>query len=184
MLITTALLLSMQTASAMETPVQNVSTPHDAVLRNFTEQLHEQFADASQNRWSIPLGGEDSPALIPMITAERRSQNDSDEFSALGIGLELETSPMAFRSISRLSLIVSYDQETVIMRPSGSGVSALTRVAGEVGVADGFAGIGMSLNKHGAVTAGYIRQEREIRFGENSWEAESSFVGLTYRQAW
>lgn len=184
MLIQTALLLSLQTASAMDTPVLNVTNSHDAVLRNFTEQLHGQFAETSQNRWSIPLGGEDSPALIPMISAERRSENDSDDLSALGIGLELETNPLAFRSISRLSLIVSYDQETVIMRPGGGGVSALTRVAGEVGVADGFAGIGMSLNTHGAVTAGYIRQEREIRFGENSWEAEASFVGLTYRQAW
>ena len=184
MFVTTALLLSMQTATAADLPVQNVSTTHDAVLRNFTEQLHAEFADSSQTRWSIPLGGEHSPSLIPKISAERGSRNDSDELSALGIGLELETNPLAFRSISRLSLIVSYDQETVIMRPGGGGVSALTRVAGEVGVADGFAGIGMSLNDHGAVTAGYIRQEREIRFGENSWEAESSFVGLTYRQAW
>lgn len=184
MLITTALLLSMQTATVVHTPAQSGSIADETVLRNFTEQLNEQFADPSQDRWSIPLGGEDSPALIPMISAQRTSQNDSDELSALGIGLELETNPMAFRSISRLSLIVSYDQETVIMRPGGGGVSALTRVAGEVGVEDGFAGIGMSLNEHGAVTAGYIRQEREIRFGENSWEAESSFVGLTYRQAW
>lgn len=184
MLISTAILLSMQTASAVSTPAQSASIADETVLRNFTEQLHEQFAEPSQNRWSIPLGGEDSPALIPMISAERTSPSDSDELSALGVGLELETNPLAFRSISRLSLIVSYDQETVIMRPGGGGVSALTRVAGEVGVADGFAGIGMSLNEHGAVTAGYIRQEREIRFGENSWEAESSFVGLTYRQAW
>ena len=163
MLISTALLLSMQTANAVNMPSQTVSMADETVLRSFTEQLNEQFVDPSEDRWSIPLG---------------------DELSALGVGLELETNPMAFRSISRLSLIVSYDQETVIMRPGGGGVSALTRVAGEVGVADGFAGIGMSLNEHGAVTAGYIRQEREIRFGENSWEAESSFVGLTYRQAW
>lgn len=184
MLISTALLLSMQTANAVNMPSQTVSMADETVLRSFTEQLNEQFVDPSEDRWSIPLGGEDSPALIPMISAQRTSRNDSDELSALGVGLELETNPMAFRSISRLSLIVSYDQETVIMRPGGGGVSALTRVAGEVGVADGFAGIGMSLNEHGAVTAGYIRQEREIRFGENSWEAESSFVGLTYRQAW
>lgn len=184
MFVTTALLLTLQTATAADVNALRPAQAPDAILRNFTDQLHAEFGDTSQSSWSIPLGGEHSPSLIPMISAQNESRNDSDELSALGVGLELETNPLAFRSISRLSLIVSYDQETVIMRPGGGGVSALTRVAGEVGVADGFAGIGMSLNEHGAVTAGYIRQERKIRFGENSWEAESSFVGLTYRQAW
>ena len=184
MFVTTALLLTMQTAPLPDVQDHPPVAAPDAILRNFSAQLHSDFGDASESRWSIPLGGEHSPSLVPTLSAQNESRNDSDELSALGIGLELETSPLAFRSISRLSLIVSYDQETVIMRPGGGGVSALTRVAGEVGVADGFAGIGMSLNEHGALTAGYIRQEREIRFGENSWEAESSFVGLTYRQAW
>lgn len=184
MFVTTALLLTMQTATVPGVQDPGPEPESRLVLRNFTDQLRAEFGDTSQSSWSIPLGGEDSPSLVPSLSAQNESRNDSDELSALGIGLELETSPLAFRSIRRLSLIVSYDQETVIMRPGGGGVSALTRVAGEVGVADGFAGIGMSLSEHGALTAGYIRQEREIRFGENSWEAESSFVGLTYRQAW
>ena len=182
MLITTAAILTLQSAAGVPMPSTPVS--NDTVLRNFTAQLHADYAETSQNHWSIPLGGERSPALIPSLSAQSVSRNDSDELSALGVSLELGTSPLAFRSISRLSLIVSYDQETVIMRPGGGGVSALTRVAGEVGVADGFAGVGMSLNDNGALTAGYIRQAREIRFGENSWSAESSFVGMTYRQAW
>lgn len=184
MFVSTALLLTLQTATVADLPVQRPDNTSAVILRNFTEQMHAEFGDTAQSSWAIPLGGDDSASLIPTLSAQNESRNDSDELSALGIGLELETSPLAFRSISRLSLIVSYDQETVIMRPGGGGVSALTRVAGEVGVADGFAGIGMSLNEHGAVTAGYIRQERRIQFGENSWEADSSFVGLTYRQAW
>lgn len=184
MFVSTAILLALQTTPVADLTVQRPGHGSAVVLRNFSEQMHAEFGDTSQSSWSIPLGGEDSASLIPTLSAQNESRNDSDELSALGIGLELETSPLAFRSISRLSLIVSYDQETVIMRPGGGGVSALTRVAGEVGVADGFAGIGMSLNEHGAVTAGYIRQERRIQFGENSWEADSSFVGLTYRQAW
>ncbi len=184
MFVTTAILLAMQGAPVTDARVPTPAPSTKAILRSFTEQLHAEFGDASQSRWAVPLGGEHSPTLIPIVSAQNESLNDSDELSALGVGLELETSPIAFRSISRLSLIVSYDQETVIMRPGGGGVSALTRVAGEVGVADGFAGIGMSMNNNGALTAGYIRQERQIQFGENSWEAESSYVGLTYRQAW
>ncbi|WP_439637199.1 hypothetical protein [Oceanicaulis sp.] len=178
MFATTAVLLALQAAH-----ISDVHVPAP-VLSNFAEQLQAEFQDTGDSAWSIPLGGADSAALIPTLSAQNESREDSDELSAFGVGLELETSPLAFGSISRLSLIVSYDQETVIMRPGGGGVSALTRVAGEVGVADGFAGLGMSLNDHGAVTAGYIRQQREIRFGENSWNAQSNFVGLSYRQAW
>ncbi|WP_421859077.1 hypothetical protein [Oceanicaulis sp.] len=178
MFATTAVLIAMQAAQAPDAQVRG------PVLSTFVAQLQAEFQGPSDSAWSIPLGGADSAALIPTISAQNESRADSDELSAFGLGLELETSPLAFGSISRLSLIVSYDEETVIMRPGGGGISALTRVAGEVGVADGFAGVGMSLNDHGAVTAGYIRQNREIRFGENSWNARSDFIGLSYRQAW
>ena len=184
MFVATAALLVLQTASTSSVQASSDAHIPDPVLRNFTEQLQAEFGETSDSAWSIPLGGDEHASLIPTLSAQNESRQDSDELSAFGVGLELETSPLAFRSISRLSLIVSYDQETVIMRPGGGGVSALTRVAGEIGVADGFAGVGMSLNNHGAVTAGYIRQKREIRFGENSWDAQSDFLGLTYRQAW